>query len=339
MRRTLLVAVLAAAACGGSHKSTTPPPPLPEAKTDTPPPEDKKPEAKPEKAEPAEPPPGPLDVTVAAPKVTVKLVNAGKGKKAALKVSAKQGDKQAVELALDFTGKQSGPPEAGGTQEAVYPTLVLMGSAEVKSVDKDGATAYEVTVSGTDVRENQGQQIPTSVMKQALALIKDLKIGGTISANGTTGDVKMHVDKGDKAAQSVLELVRGATLPWWPVLPTEPIGVGAKWQVTATTKVSDKLDVTQTTDYELVDHKANKWTVKGTTKVSGTEQTVDEAKLSAIKGNGTIEVAMIDGALYPTIKSSLETQFDATVVDPKDKEAKPIAIHFDLKQGTAVTAK
>jgi hypothetical protein len=317
---------------------TNPPPlsdPKPEAQAEPPTPEP----AKPEKAEPPEPPAGPLDVTVAAPKVTVKLENAGKGKKSPLKVSAKQGDKQNVELSLDFTGKQAGPPEAGGTQEAIYPTIVLSGSAEVKSVDKDGGATYEVAVNSTDVLEKQGQQIPTAVMKQAVDLVKELKIGGTIAANGAIGDVKMHVDKGDKAAQSVLELVRGATLPWWPVLPTEPIGVGAKWQVVATTKVSDKLDVTQTTEYELVEHKANTWKLKGTTKVSGIEQSVEGAKLNGIKGSGTIEVAMIDGALYPTIKSALETEFDAKVAPDPSQASKTIDIHFDLKQGTAVTAK
>jgi hypothetical protein len=342
MRRILFVA-LVAAGCGGSQKPTTPPPPLADQKET--PPETKpeaKPEAKPEEAK--EPPPGPVDVTVAAPKVTVKLVSAGKGTKAALKVAPKQGEKQNVELALDFSGEQAGPPEAGGTQKAIYPTIVLTGSAEVKTSDKDGST-YEVAVTGTDVRENQGQQIPTNVMKQALELVKDLKIGGTIAGNGAAGDVKFHVDKADRSAAQVLELVRGATLPAWPVLPNEPIGVGAKWQVTATTRVQDKLDVTQTTDYELVEHKGNKWTLKGTTKVTGTDQKVDGAQISGIKGSGTIEVAMLDGALYPsTAKTKMETEFDAKILpDPSEVKdpsaAKAIDIHFDLKQGTQVTQK
>src|SRR5262245_19183275 len=99
----LWVLVLVVAACGGPQKSA-PPPPLPDDKPATPPakPDDKAAE------KPAEPPKpsGPVEVTIVAPQTTVKLVSAGKGKKEALRYTPKQGQKQQVELALDFGGKQ-----------------------------------------------------------------------------------------------------------------------------------------------------------------------------------------------------------------------------------------
>src|SRR5580704_4314620 len=187
MRRTSLVLVLAAA-CGGSPKPTTTPPPL-EGSTE-PDKADPKPEAKEEaKAPPPkfEPPPGPIDLTIAAPKVAVKLVSAGKGKREAIKVAPKAGDQQAVELALDFSGTQTAPDTAPeqvrGKKEDVAPTIVLTGSAQVKSVDATGA-AYEVVVNGTDVRDAPGQQIPSELRKKALASLTALKIAGTVASNG-----------------------------------------------------------------------------------------------------------------------------------------------------------
>src|SRR5687768_7407457 len=76
-------------------------------------------------------PVGPLQVTLAAPAITVKLVSGGKGKKTPLKLSAKAGGKQEVELALDFGITQSAevPVDATGktekqSQADIVPTVV-----------------------------------------------------------------------------------------------------------------------------------------------------------------------------------------------------------------------
>src|SRR5438067_6504522 len=252
--RPLSVLALVVAACGGSQKSTTPPPPLPtEAKAEPATPPEPKPEAKP--TVPAEPPPGPHEVPIASPAVSVKLVSPGKGKRAPLKMTPKQGGKQTIELALDFAGKQAGPPEAGGTQEDVAPTLVLTGDAEVKSVDDKGAAQFELHVSKLDTRDQPGQQMAKDDVEKLLTLLKDLKLAGTVSANGAASDMKLRLDMAPAVADKALALLGAEVLPVWPILPAEPVGVGAKWTVTATTKLADKLDVTQTTEYEPGDHK------------------------------------------------------------------------------------
>ena len=130
MRYALFLLVVAAVSCGGSQKPNNPPP-LPETKTE-PPPETK---PAPPEEKPAPPPLKPIDVSVAPPKSSVKLVSPGKGKRVALKLTPKQGGKQQVELALDFTEKQTAPAELGGASEHGLPTVVLTGDAEVKTVD------------------------------------------------------------------------------------------------------------------------------------------------------------------------------------------------------------
>src|SRR5262245_40042653 len=112
MRRSLIVFLVAAACGGGSKKSTTPPPPLPEPTAQAKP----EPKEEPKEAEKPQVPAGPVEITLPAPKVTVKLVSPGKGKKIPLKHTSKAGDKQVIELTMDFAGKQTAPPELGGTQ-------------------------------------------------------------------------------------------------------------------------------------------------------------------------------------------------------------------------------
>ncbi len=341
MRYASLLLVVAVS-CGGSQKTSNPPPLPPETKPEPPP----EPKPAPPEEKPAPPaPPKPLDVSVSPPKSSVKLVSPGKGKRVALKLTPKQGGKQQVELALDFSEKQTAPAELGGASEHGLPTVVLTGDAEVKTVDDKGKAEYQLTVSDTDVRDTAKPTAEQTEMKpkikEALTALKGMTIGGTIEANGSQSDVKLHVDKGDEAAQGAMELVRVA-LPWWPVFPTEPVGVGAKWQVTTTTKLIDKVDVTQTTDYELIAHKGNTWTIKGTTKVSGADQDLEGAKVTKIGGTGNVEVAMVDGALYPTIKGSLDTGFTASVTgpDPTDQtKQKTVSLTINVTQGAAVTPK
>ncbi|HEU4731031.1 MAG TPA: hypothetical protein VFT22_24220 [Kofleriaceae bacterium] len=320
----LVIAAACATACGGASK---PPPtaPLPDDTKQAPPPppaETKPPPAPAAEAKPA-PPPGPIEIKIPPRDTTVKLVSGGKGKKAALRYSAKPGTKQAVELAIDFAGKQD-------TEEQVVPTIVLFGDAEIKGIDKGGNAEYTMTVTGTDAREVAGSNAPLDKFKEVLTSLSGLTIDGTLGPSGVAGEVTLRMAHPPVHATEALELIR-VTLPTLPVLPTEALGVGAKWQSTTSAKLADRLAVTQVTDYEVVAHKGASWTIKGTTKVTGADQEIEDSKISQITGTGTSETTITDGALYPAHKSSVETTFKAS---EKDKSAQ-----FAIKVGGAVTPK
>jgi Family of unknown function (DUF6263) len=207
---------------------------------------------------------------------------------------------------------------------------VLIGEAETRTVDRDGGTEYTLTVTGTDARDVAGSAVPAGQLKTVLGSLAGLTIAGKLGANGVAGDVAMRIEHPPEHAGDALGLIR-QTFPSLPVLPSQPVGVGAKWQSTTMLKIADKLDVTQTTDYEVVAHAGATWKIKGTTKVSGRDQEVDGAKISAISGNGTSETTIADGTLYPTHKSSLETQFKASDADKSTQ--------FSLRVGGAFTPK
>jgi hypothetical protein len=324
MSRWSILLLVAATACGGTPKSA-PISPLPGDKPAEPAPVAKK---EPEPAPPAEHKPvEPVVVKIPATKIAVKLVSPGKGKRAPLRYTAKPGDKQQVELAMDFSAKQT---EAGKTTDQTVPTMVLVGDAEATTVDKDGNTAFTLTVSGTDAREVKDAKPSADQFKQVVQALTGLTISSTLGANGVAGDVTLRIEKPSELSSSVLELVR-LTLPSLPVLPAEPVGVGAKWQATANAKLSDSLDITQVTDYELVAHKGTMWTIKGTTKVSGADQTLEGGKITSIKGTGSTEATLADGTLYPVSRTSLQTEFTASEGDK--------SVQFGLKVGGTITPK
>ena len=320
MSRLSILLFAAVTACGG--KSSTPPvAPLPAEPAPAPA------VAEPTPAPaPAPPQLAPIEVTLPAGQVKVKLVSAGKGAKTPLRYTAKAGDTQRVEIAMDFTAKQAETGQVA--QDQIVPTIVLTGDVATTAVDADGAADYTVTVNTTDARDVPGSQLPAEKFKIVLASLDGLTISSTLGANGVGGDVKLRIEKPTEMSAGALELIR-LTLPTLPVLPTGPVGVGAKWQATMAAKLADKLDVTQVTDYELVARKGTTWTIKGKTKVTGADQTMEGGKISAIKGSGTSEATIADGALFPTYKSLLETEFTAAENDK--------SMQFALKVGGAVT--
>lgn len=298
-------------------------------------------------------PKGPIEVTLPGAKVEVKLVNAGKGKKAKLALSPKAGAKQSTELLLDFTGGQDGPPETGGKRDEVAPTVLLVADAETQAVDDKGQSTFRFTVSGVDTRDKTGQKVSSEEFKAELASLIGATIAGTVDANGVASDIKLRIEKPDAKAGGALEFVRLSLLPMWPVLPTEAVGTGAKWTVTSTQKLADQVEVKKVVSYELLGKKGTAWSIKGTTKISGVDQEVQAvpgappARLSNIAGEGSAEVTVNDGALLPTLKQSMKTGFSIKLDDPGGpatetspaRSPKTIEIKFRIEQSNALTPK
>ena len=277
---------------------------------------------------PAEPPPpaGPLEVKVPAGGATVKLISAGKGKRELLRYAAKPGNKQQVKLTVDFHVHATDGKESA---DEVAPTLVLVGTAETRSVDKDGTASFAMTITSADARDVTGA-MPAAQFKQKLGSLSSLIIGGTLGANGIPGEVTMRIEKPDKFSPGALNLLKGM-LPPWPALPKEPVGVGAKWTTTYGAKLARQFDVTHTTSYELVARKGATWTVKGTTTVTGSDQAAPGGKVGKITGTGAVEASLADAALYPANKSSLETKFQAS-----EDKTPAATIDYTIKAASSV---
>ncbi|HEY1558044.1 MAG TPA: hypothetical protein VGF94_24610 [Kofleriaceae bacterium] len=341
MRLPVAVLVVAAFACGGKPKPPTtplPPDPQPEA--------DKPAEPPPTKPEPPKPPaelPA-LDASVPAPKPTVKLVSAGKGKRAPLKLTPKSGAKQQVELVFDISEHQGAPEELGGNMDTAYPSIVLQGDSEVTAVEPGGAATFTLAITGTEVHDDGGKTPAAQLdqLKQAIATVKGLQLASTLDASGVPGDLKLHVDKPQAATAQVLAQLL-PLWPAWPLLPAEPVGVGAKWTVTQPSKVSlgmVAIDITYTTDYELTAHTGSTWTIKGKTKVSGADQAQKDAKVQKIGGGGDSTITLTDGALYPASTQHVSTSFEAVVSGQDQSGAtKSGTIAIELKQGSQITPK
>lgn len=328
MRRYLLLTLVAA--CGHSAKPTTAPivDPAPVADSKPEASSDKSPDSKPAVADP-------IDVPIGAGKTSYKLISGGKGPKAQLKIDAKTGAKQVLDLAIDFAGKQVAPKELGGTQEEVAPTLVLASELEVGESDGDGRK-FTLTVTGVDANDRPGAKTTKDKFKTELGILIGTVLGGSVSSSGQLANMTLHVEKPTDKTMAALELVRISLMPMWPVLPTEAIGVGAKWRTTSTYTIADRLQATRTTDYQVVSRKGSAWELKASTKISGEPQTIQDTKFEKIGGSGSFQGTLSEGVFTPTSSTKMTTDFTAHVNGPDSKVA---TIEFHLDQSLAVTAK
>jgi hypothetical protein len=274
-------------------------------------------------------PTGPLDAKITYPTPTVKLVKPGTGKRAKLVVVAKPGAKQAVEIALDFGVIRS---IGDDSDTDIAPTIVLGGDATVTGA----AGEWAIAVTKLAALDTPNVKVPIDKFREVLQNTKGVAISGKVAANGQTGEVALHVDNQAELGAQILDLVR-LTLPAWPVVPAEPIGQGAKWTVTASTKFAD-LDVAITTEYEVVSLKGTEWTIKGTTKLTGPEQMAQGGKISKLTGAGSVELVWNQGTLFPSKHvTKIETTFVATEAEPKGAVA--ATLDFKIRAGAAITAK
>ena len=193
-----------------------------------------------------------------------------------------------------------------------------------------------MTISGVDARDVPGAKTPGAEFKQELLSLTGATIAGAVNANGSTSDLTLRVEKPDQNTLGAMGLLKLSLMPMWPVLPTEAIAPGAKWTVTQTAKVADRLEVTQTTDYQLVSKKGKAWVIKGTTKVTGTEQDIEGAKFGGIGGTGSTEVTINEGALLHAAKQQVKTDFTATAEPAPNQK---VSLVFHLEQANGITPK
>ena len=320
-------------ACGGSkpnNKNLAPlPPDKPVAEVKPTPDGEKKPDVAPVAAKPLPP----LEVKFERPSAAVKLVNAGKGKKAPLRYTPKAGSKQAVEVVMTF-GQSAKAGDESAEEEA--PPIVLTGEAETKAVDASGKADYALSMSAVDVRNPTGGDAEMiGKFKTVIASLGKLVITGSVEGTGAAPETQLRIEAPDQFSASAVDLLR-ITLPPWPVFPSEPIGLGAKWQTTRSSQLKlgpgVGIEMKHVTDYELVAKKGTTWTIKSKTVVSGSDQDVKGAKVSKIGGSGTQEISLDEGTLFPTYSSKIESSLTVTQTD------KPAEEH-GFKIASTVTAK
>ena len=185
------------------------------------------------------------------------VADQGQEPRVQLRYQPKQAQKQVVNLTL----RQFDAFQAMGEQRRrsdPSPPMVFRMETEVKNVDSDGNIQYVFGFTeGTALEERGVPELNLKGKRELASMIVGVTGNSTISSRGFTQDagivipptvnrVKSHV-----AAQ--LQHIRNLLEQNWLLLPDQPVGVGAKWQVVSYSNANPNFArIKQTAQYEVV---------------------------------------------------------------------------------------
>lgn len=185
----------------------------------------------------------------------VKLLDAGAEPRKALRLHVKAGDKQATVMTIKVNLSMETPAAAGAPSNAIpsIPAISLPADLTVQDVAANGDSTYQMVFTEPGIADEPGTPPQMAQgMRTALSGIKGVTATGVMSDRGVNKkvDVKAPPNANPQVRQ-IVEQMKEGMLDADSLLPEEPVGAGAKWEVKSSIKRSG-ISMDQTTDCQLV---------------------------------------------------------------------------------------
>lgn len=208
-------------------------------------------------------------VAETVPTPTLRLVSAGKGAKKQLRFTPAKGTKKTIvmtsqqAMARGLEGKLPAPE----AQPAVRTTI----DVEILDVTADGDIKFSFQYRAAQVVEDKRNK--PDVAKQlaaALEIFGGVKGTAVVTNRGVTKDVAFDMpNAASREMRTAVDTAKSVATQLAQPFPEEAVGVGAKWQSTATQTAGEMTANTAAT-YELLEAKGSTVKLKITVVVKGT---------------------------------------------------------------------
>jgi hypothetical protein len=275
--------------------------------------------------------------TAAAPAgAQVKLLSAGAEPRRPLRIQAKPGDKQKLGMTMQI-GMNIGMGDMPA-QDMKMPAITLDMEVTVKEVAANGDITYETIMGDANVAE-EADAMPQMVdaIRTAFEGLKGLSGTGTISSRGIgkSTDLKLPDDTNPQMRQTVQQMHESfSTLT--AGFPEEPIGPGAKWEITVPLK-SQGMTITQTTGYQLASVDGENLTVKSTVTQSAANQKIESPAMPGLKmdlnkmtGKGTGEARINLTQVLPA-QATMDSKSEIEMAMNLGGQKQAMAMKMDVK--------
>lgn len=187
--------------------------------------------------------------TTTVPASSVEVLEPGRAPLVPLRLQFREGDTTKVALTIDLSVDQT-----SGTSHA---ELAAPAVREVATLTVDGVRRGEAMVSltfdeATVVRDpGELSAEEADAIDRGLAALTDVRGSGRISEFGELSAFRYDLPEGlDPGVRTTLEGARGQLDALALPLPAEPVGVGARWRSTTTSRVGG-FPLRQETTYEI----------------------------------------------------------------------------------------
>ncbi len=240
----------------------------------------------------------------------IKVLNLGKaGTRTELRFKPTKGAKRSIVLTTTGTRARGGNGKVGKAEAT--PGSKLTVDLEVTDVAASGDITSRITYRELETIKSKGAAADEAKQQEAvLALFKGVSSVAVTTNRGIVKSSKVDESTASAQAMAALEFVNGLSGQLSQPLPMEPVGVGAKWQLSTTASVGG-LDATTTAVYQLTKLTATQATVKVTITVDG--KGTGQGSITT-KTTGQGELVIDFGYLAPT-SSKLDMKTTVNLVD------------------------
>jgi hypothetical protein len=189
-------------------------------------------------------------VTTTVPESSVEVLDAGRSPLAPLRLEFREGDTTTVAVTVDLDVSQT---SAGAQQDLVTPAVREVVTLTVDGVDDGEAmislafTEANVVRNDTDLSDDEAAELD-----RELAALVGIRGSGRITEFGELTSFRYDLpDSLDPGVRATLERSRAELEALALPLPADPVGVGARWRATTTSRIGG-FPLRQETTYELI---------------------------------------------------------------------------------------
>jgi hypothetical protein len=247
-------------------------------------------------------------------KTTVKLLDPGAQPRTALryKFQANRTEKLVMEMSMSMAmeiGDQKQP-------ETQVPAIRMTMTIDSKEVSPEGDLHHEFKLEQIEVLPNSSvNPAMVNTIKQQMSSALGLSGSGTVTSRGFPKDVEIKLPPGiDPQIRQSMDNMKESMNQLSAPLPEEPVGRGARWQVTMPME-TPAMKFTQIATYTLSEIQGDKVKFDITIKQSALPQEIDtpgaapgmKVSLESFEstGKGTVEQQMTN--LVPTSNMNMTT--------------------------------
>jgi len=223
-------------------------------------------------------PPEPSTTSTTIPEVTANVVDPGAAPRDVLRIRLTEGDEATVAFTSDLAIDQT---VGDRTQRLDSPPITQVLTYTVTDVDETGA---DLTVHLDDVTINpKGSGLSDDAidaLDAELAAMVGLTGQGHLSEQGQFTEAAFELPDGaDQDLATQVDQLTTQMATFGPVLPTEPVGIGATWETTTTAAIGGAaVELTTRTTLTAVDDNSVSYTAALTSNAE--PQALDAATLA-----------------------------------------------------------
>ena len=267
--------------------------------------------------------------------IVVKLLDSGAQPRKALRYKFQAGRSETMvmetstSMAMEM-GEQKQP------ETKMPPTQMTM-TIESKEVSPQGDMRYEFKMEKADVlADPNANPMMVNAMKQSMNSLVGMSGWATVTPRGFTTDAEIKMPDGiDPQMGQAMGNMRQSMKQMSAPLPAEPVGKGARWQVTMPFETIG-MKITQIATYELLEVRGDKVKFDVAIEQSAEPQeinmpgtppgTIMSLESLTTSGKGTVELQMTD--LVPTSNVNMTTTYTVSANDQKIKTTMTIGMKF-----------